>query len=280
MFDNICKFLAENFSNDFAQWIFGRPMGLTKMSPNELALEPIRADALILLQSQNVVLHLEFQTVPNKEIPLRMTNYYLRIYNKHAHKHIKQVVVYLTPSGSNLVQQNTFTTGKLRHEFDVVRLWEQPASELLKYPGLLPLAVLGRTTNKTQTLQAVGARINTINNRKEQSNIAAATSILAGLVLDKDTIRSVLREEIMQESVIYQDIIEQGVKKGREEGREEGRQKTATLVLRQLKHQFGEIESTDETKIANLSAEQLSALGEALLDFKSRDDLNAWLSNI
>ncbi|MDJ0718753.1 MAG: DUF4351 domain-containing protein [Prochloraceae cyanobacterium] len=80
----------------------------------------------------------------------------------------------------------------------------------------------------------------------------------------------------MQESVIYQDIIEQGVKKGREEGR----QKTATLVLRQLKHQIGEIESTDETKIANLSAEQLSALGEALLDFKSRDDLNAWLSNI
>ncbi len=75
MFDNICKFLAENFSDDFAEWIFGRPMGLTKMSKTELALEPIRADALILLQSQNVVLHLEFQTVPNKEIPLRMTNY-------------------------------------------------------------------------------------------------------------------------------------------------------------------------------------------------------------
>ena len=35
---------------------------------------------------------------------------------------------------------------------------------------------------------------------------------------------------------------------------------------------IGEIESTEKTKIANLSAEQLSALGEALLDFKSHDD--------
>ncbi len=28
--------------DDFAEWIFGRPMGLTKMSKTELALEPIR----------------------------------------------------------------------------------------------------------------------------------------------------------------------------------------------------------------------------------------------
>ena len=62
MFDNICKFLAENFSRDFASWILGEPKGLTSLSPTELSTEPIRADALILLQSSEVVLHLEFQT--------------------------------------------------------------------------------------------------------------------------------------------------------------------------------------------------------------------------
>jgi len=61
MFDNICKFLAENFSTDFATWLLGEPITLTELSPQELSLEPIRADALILLQSAQNILHLEFQ---------------------------------------------------------------------------------------------------------------------------------------------------------------------------------------------------------------------------
>lgn len=66
MFDNICKFLAENFSVDFANWLLGEPIALTELSPKELSLEPIRADALILLQSDEQVLHIEFQTEPVK----------------------------------------------------------------------------------------------------------------------------------------------------------------------------------------------------------------------
>jgi predicted transposase YdaD len=47
MFDNVCKFLAETFSTDFATWLLGEPIALTQLSPNELSLEPIRADALL-----------------------------------------------------------------------------------------------------------------------------------------------------------------------------------------------------------------------------------------
>lgn len=50
MFDNICKFLAENFSTDFATWLLEEPISLTELSPSELSLEPIRADALILIR--------------------------------------------------------------------------------------------------------------------------------------------------------------------------------------------------------------------------------------
>ncbi len=57
MFDLFCKFLAENFSTDFATWLLGEPITLTELSPTELSLEPIRADALILLQSDQTVLH-------------------------------------------------------------------------------------------------------------------------------------------------------------------------------------------------------------------------------
>jgi predicted transposase YdaD len=60
MFDNTCKFLAETFSEDFAAWLLGEPITMTQLSPSELSLEPIRADALILLASDEIILHIEF----------------------------------------------------------------------------------------------------------------------------------------------------------------------------------------------------------------------------
>ena len=80
--------------------------------------------------------------------------------------------------------------------------------------------------------------------------------------------QQVLRKEIMQESVIYQHIKEQGVQEGQ-----------AILVLRLLKCRIGEIESEDETRINGLSVEQLEALGEAIFNFSTRDDLLTWLAN-
>ena len=68
MFDTLCKFLAESFSEDYATWLLGRPVTLTKLSPTELSLEPIRADSLILEQSEDLVLHLEFQTEPDEKM--------------------------------------------------------------------------------------------------------------------------------------------------------------------------------------------------------------------
>jgi predicted transposase YdaD len=49
-FDNTCKFLAENFSADIATWLLGTPILMTKLEPSELFAEPIRADAIILLE--------------------------------------------------------------------------------------------------------------------------------------------------------------------------------------------------------------------------------------
>ena len=78
MFDNVSKFLIEQYSPDFASWLIGEPIALTELSSSKLSLEPIRADALILLQSADVVLHCEFQTDPDPSMPFRMADYALR----------------------------------------------------------------------------------------------------------------------------------------------------------------------------------------------------------
>lgn len=55
MYDNICKLIVEEFSEDIATWLLGEPIDLVELSPKELSLEPIRADSLILRQSNDLV---------------------------------------------------------------------------------------------------------------------------------------------------------------------------------------------------------------------------------
>ena len=276
MFDSTCKFLAESFSSDFAVWLLGEATPLTQLSPSELSLEPIRADALILLASDNSILHLEFQTEPVARMPYRMADYRLRVHRRFPHKRMKQVVIYLTPSNSERVYQTTFEISGMRHEFEVVRLWEQPTEPFLELAGLLPLAVLTNTSDKAQTLRQVAERIEAVPELQTQSNIAASAGILAGLTLEKSLINQVLRREIMQQSVIYQEWREAFLQEGREEGRQEGEQ---LLVLRLLNRRVGEIPSEARSQIQSLSLEQLELLGEALLDFTSLADLEGWLAN-
>ena len=283
MYDNICKFLAENFSNDFAQWLLGEPVSLSQLSPRELSLEPIRADALILLQSSALVLHIEFQTQPQAEIPFRMADYRLRVYRRYPNKRMHQVVIYLKPTSSELVYQDSFSIPGTHHEFQVIRLWEQPAELFWQSPGLLPLAVLGNTKSRRETLREVAQRIEQIEERREQSNIAASTAILAGLVLEKEVIAKLLRKEIMRESVIYQEIRAEAKAEGRAEGKTEGKAEgkqegEVSLVLRLLKKRIGQITPDLQQRIQGLSIEELENLGEALLDFTSVADLVNWLN--
>ena len=235
MFDNICKFLAESFSADFATWLLGEPITLTQLSPSELSLEPIRADALILLQSDDLVLHLEFQTEPKANIPFRMSDYRLRGYRKFPHKRMRQIVIYLKPSDSDLVYQTEFVLENSLHRFEVIRLWEQPTEVFLNFPGLLPFAALSQTDDKTKTLEEVAQIIEELSDTRIRSNVAASTAVLAGLVLNKDLIKKILRSDIMRESVIYQDILHEGQAQGLEQGLEQGsEQKTQEIATNML----------------------------------------------
>ncbi len=71
----------------------------------------------------------------------------------------------------------------------------------------------------------------------------------------------------MKESVIYQDILEQGNKQGEQR-----------LIIRMLNRRFREIDLSLIERVRALSIEQLETLGEALLDFSQVAELEAWLN--
>jgi predicted transposase/invertase (TIGR01784 family) len=269
LFDNISKFLVTEYSADFARWLLGREISLTTLNPTELNLEPIRADAVVLMSAPELVLHLEFQTDADPEMPLRMADYYIRLRRKFPHREIEQVVIYLRRTGSDLVRQSEYSTTKMNHQFRVVRLWEEEVSNFLTTPGLLPYAVLAKSTDKEATLQQVG-------DRRQESNLTAATGILAGLELSQTIIRRLIRSDIMKESVIYQEILREGEATGEARGRaDEGR----ALITRLLTRKFGNLAPELLSRVHQLSIDQLESLGEALLDFNEIVDLENYLAS-
>jgi predicted transposase/invertase (TIGR01784 family) len=206
------------------------PIPLTKLEPSELSAEPIRADSVIFLESSEIIVHLEFQTKTDETMAYRMANYWLRLYGKYPTKEIHQTVIYLKPTKSPLAYQTSFKSKQLNHEFNVIRLWEQPTEIFQQYLGLLPLAVLTKTSDPEETLRDVAVQINNIANKQVQRNVAASTAIISGIALDKAIIQRLLRSEIMKESVIYQDILMEGEAKGKAEGKAEGRAETARQI--------------------------------------------------
>ncbi|NJK28558.1 MAG: Rpn family recombination-promoting nuclease/putative transposase [Coleofasciculaceae cyanobacterium SM2_3_26] len=69
-----------------------------------------------------------------------------------------------------------------------------------------------------EILQEVARRIEAVSDSNERDNLIASTAVLSGLVLDKDIIRRVLRQDTVKESVIYQEILAEGRAEGRAEG--------------------------------------------------------------
>lgn len=278
-YDSVCKFLLENFPTDFATWLLGEPINLTTLDPSELSVEPIRADALMLLQSQALILHIEFQTRPKPDIPFRMLDYRIRCHRRYPDKPMRQVVIYLKRTTSGLTQQTTFELENTYHRFEVVRLWEQPLEAFLSVPGLLPFAILSQAEDKEGTLRQVASRVQELPDPDQKTSIKTIVEVIAGLELESSIVRQIMESSIFSESSVYQEIIAKGKAEGKAEGRAEVIEHERSLLTRQLIRKIGVLSNEQRAKVSQLSQSQLDLLGEALLDFSSLEDLTEWLQS-
>jgi predicted transposase YdaD len=79
-------------------------------------------------------------------------------------------------------------------------------------------------------------------------------------------INQVFRRDLMQGSVIYDQIFQEGEARGKRE-----------LLIKQLKRRVGELSTDFVEQVEALSLERVEDLGVALLDFASMDDWFGWL---
>jgi predicted transposase YdaD len=241
--------------------LLGRPVTHVRLLKSELSLQPIHADAVQLLELDEEILHVEFETDPTDSDPpldLRLLDYFVPKTNAHI--------------------PEEFHVGDTWHRYRVIKLWEQDPAPLLAHEGLLPLALLARTEQPEQLAMEVAEKVSTIADEKRRSDLTAAAGILAGLRLDERLAHSLFRKELMMQSVIYREILAEGELMGEKRGKQEGeRHGRLTLIQRMLNRRFAFLPKHVKTGLTKLSASQLDRLGEALLDIHSVDELTDWL---
>jgi predicted transposase YdaD len=275
-FDNVCKLLAEKYPFDFAKWLLPQEPKTIKVLKTELSIEPIRADFVTFLQTENRILHIEFQTNPQSKppIPFRELDYSVRLIRTYQVP-VTQVVIFLQETDDPIVFTEEYVNETTRHRYRVIRMWEQEPELFLNNLALLPLAPLTQTNSPQSLLSQIANNVAKIADRETKQDIAAYTEILAGLRFEKDFIRQLLSEDIMQESVIYQDILQKGERIGEQRGEQRGELKFCLFLLNQ---RFGEIDSLIVEKVKGFPVEQLENLGAALFNISEVADLVIWLN--
>jgi len=119
------------------------------------------------------------------------------------------------------------------------------------------------------------AKTESTNRLSEQAIIDLVTTIIVNKfpTLKRKEIEAMLGISL-EESRVYQDAKVEGREEGRVEGIILGERK---LVIRQLNRKLGKIPQPVLTKIEGLSLEQLEELSDALLNFSTVANLEAWL---
>ena len=99
-------------------------------------------------------------------------------------------------------------------------MWEQNTEIFLNNPVLLPFAALTQLGKSEALLNQVAQKVDEIRSVGEKRQVSSYVQLMAGLKYDNDSIRNIFREGIMRESVIYQEILQEGEVKGEARGEE------------------------------------------------------------
>jgi hypothetical protein len=254
-----------------ADWL--AQLGVPVTDPPEVLsadLSTVTAAADTLIRVGNLVVHIDVESGPDDSLARRML-----LYNVLAHHHtglpVRSAAVLLRSNARRANLSDRLDYEGLSFRFDIVKVWELPAEELLRAGvGLLPLAVLGKPPAGRTRGQSLPGQAQTLIERAKSEagsrapEVVTSAFILAGIHNSPELVRSVFEgASTMIDSSAFQ-VIEDWAKE--KELRE--------VLLMQGTAKFGAPTEEQAAKLAavdNLS--RLRRLGVRLIKVDSWDAL-------
>ena len=237
----------------------------------ELITRAIVADVLYQVDwdGEPIVLHVEFQSSRKSNMPRRVWEYHCltSIITKMP---VYSVVIYpVKKSITQPVYRPRFRNGQVIHvfPFQQIKLWEL-TPEVFEQPQLVGLLPLLPLTKDGQNRETVDRMIDKME-RAGKKNILWVAKTIAGLVLesveDKEWITERFKpvlDDLLKESWVYQETIEEGRKRGIEQGVKQDREQ---VILRFVELRFPSLLVLAKRAIERgMSLEQLQSLNDKL----------------
>jgi predicted transposase YdaD len=290
-YDATIKDLAVQGPADFVSYFDGPTTQPVTLLNVDLSTVTTAADVVFGIGDPvNEILHLDAQAGPSatKHLDVLAYNVLLhRTYRVPVHSSVlllRQQAEHPNMTGSVRYAARP-DRGKMEFGFEVVRLWEIPAQQLLASAlATAPLAVLGKLPEALRLEDGLATVIRQLAERLEREaaeeqadRLLTAAYILTGLRLKApDEVKQLFQgvSRAMRESVTYQAILEEGREEGKKEGWKEGKKEGKKegwkrgrirelhrVILRQGRVRFGEADEIVQGRI------------EAIRDINKLEDL-------
>ena len=268
-------------------------LGAVRMMNVDLSTITAEADSVLSVEDDVPwLVHLEFQSGYDPDLPLRLQRYNVLVNYRHRQP-VQSVALLLCPGAdgpalTGLLEQ-ALPDGFLYHEFryNVVRTWERPAEEILAGGlGTLPLAPLGRVheDDLPAVIQSIRERLDREATRSQAQTLWTATYLLMGLKYPENLDRARPRRSPEHDRI--GDVPEdpqrracRGTRRGAcrrsRQGRAEGRAEEARRLLkRQASRRFGKPSPEFDALIDAIGdIERLERMTDRVLDVSSWQEL-------
>ncbi len=276
-FDATLKDLGRDGPADFLA-TFRPPVGPLSLLNVDLSTVPTAADLVVGVGNPlEEVVHIDFQSSAAAWKHADVLVYNALIHAEY-HVPVHSIVILLRPQAahSNLNGRVSYATrsvrGSMNFTYEVVRLWERPAAELLAGGlGTTPLAMLGALPQGVKILDALTAVAQQLIERLEREalperarKLLTAAFLLTGLRVQRDVARQVFRGvRTMKDSDTYLAIIDEG---------REAEAKSIILLLGQKR--YGPPDESITAKLEGITdLDRLHRVEARLLDAQNWQDL-------
>ena len=293
-FDELFKYLGDYSPDAFAALSLAaeRVRVVALLNTEHLTVKMHHSDMTFRIslpdRGEEAILHLEFQTEDSRDkpMPFRMLSYASFLVHQHE-MNVYSTVLYLRPpAGRNDPGGYAYgddTIGGLRFKYKVMRVYELDGAAHLNPDagGLLPLTPLMKPPSGMSSEAWVEKCIETTLaapvDSQDRATLLHALSVFGGLIHPRELFQDSALEAIMQESPVYQSIIQRGKEQGITLGEARGARQTRIestldiLSLRfpsadvnTLKPQLEAIDDLDRLKQLLLNA----SIAKSLHDFQ------------
>ncbi len=219
LWDSMMKRLVRRYAKHFARWLVAEAVFVRALDI-ELQNQQLFADALleVRLRGEPALLHIEFQAYDDPDMATRLLEYNVLASRQYEHLPVYSYVIYLRKAGevaaSPLVRR--FPPGVDVHHFffGVIKLWEVPAELFLGtgWTGVLPLVTLTEGGKRPEVVKEMIDQLASA----EEYDVLAIAEVLGGLVFKTGPELAWFRkrfsmfQDILRESSVYQEIVEEG----------------------------------------------------------------------